>query len=527
MKSILENPRKLLIIDLLLVVPFLILPLLINLPYRVNIFLSWEGAYRLYIGQVPFKDFGLPMGYGYWIIPALFFYLFGPLMTSLIKAQILLNLVSILSLRGILYNCRLHPFAITLSILVFCLTYVIFNFWPWYNHSVVVFELVALYFLTSYSQEKKRWQNILYLIASGVFTFISFFTKQDVGAICLLICLFLTGYYSLIDKRLLPVGVYIIALLISAAVFIIPVYNYGFAYWFNLGQEPHSSRISSKLIIDILFSGSLLEKIYIGIIFFGLVTYFKTWKDFVFNRTGFTAIVICVALILQSIVTRASSPLPTDHMNYFHNFAFAGLAFFLPWEKWTNSLLAPFIAISVLILSYSEGYWKYASDFILKPTSSENSPPTALQPWVTTPLPTLHRITVPQSTAEGINRLMRMPNIKKEGLRVLNMTELTTLAYELKYEPQINQPLWYHLNIGMFQKEVEEFVYKVDNEIYDLVLFESIPSLNNFYPYKVRDKLLEKYKLIDSFSAPRKIEDSIIEVFIKNDSPDLDPQIIQ
>ena len=95
------------------------------------------------------------------------------------------------------------------------------------------------------------------------------------------------------------------------------------------------------------------------------------------------------------------------------------------------------------------------------------------------------------------------------------MTELTSLAYEMNYEPLTQQPLWYHLNIGIFQKEVDAFVHKVDQQYYDLVLFESIPSLNNFYPYDVRHKLLERYELVDSFLAPRKAEDSIIEVFIK------------
>lgn len=528
MKSILENPRKLLIVDLLLIVPFLILPLLINLPYRVNIFLSWEGAYRLYLGQIPFKDFGLPMGYAYWLVPALFFHLFGPTMIALVKAQVLINLLSLLSLRGLLYNFRLNPFAVTLTLLVFCLSYIIFNFWPWYNNSVVVFEVISLYFLTSYSREKKSWQNALIMAAAGTFSFLSFFTKQDVGAICFLINLFLAGYYSLTDKKILPVSVYLISTLFIASIFIIPLLPYNFTYWFNLGQEPHSSRISPGLIFDIVFSRSVVEKLYIVLILFGLKTNFKTWKDFFLNKSMFSALVISIGLILQSMVTRATSPLPTDHMSYFHTFAFAGLAIFLPWENWTKGILAPLLVITVLLLFHSEGYWKYASGFVSKKSEvPELAVPGSAPPWVTSALPTLDRIKIPKSTESGIQRLLQHPVVNKPGLRALNMTELTSLAYELKYEPQKNQPLWYHLNIGIFEKEVDDFVKKVDQEFYDLVLFESIPSLNNFYPYKVRDKLLEKYKLIDSFGAPRKVDDSIIEVFIKKDSTNLNFQSTQ
>ena len=71
-------------IDLIVCLPFVLIPLALQLPYRVNIFLSWEGAYRLYLGQMPFRDFGLPMGYGYWLIPTGFFHLFGPSMFSML-----------------------------------------------------------------------------------------------------------------------------------------------------------------------------------------------------------------------------------------------------------------------------------------------------------------------------------------------------------------------------------------------------------------------------------------------------------
>src|SRR5690606_26363525 len=189
-----ENRRKLLIVDFILVIAFIIFPLFISLPYRVNIFLSWEGAYRLYLGQVPFKDFGLPMGFGYWLVPTLFFKLFGPTFMSLIKAQVLINFVSAISLRSMLYNLKVNPFAVTLTLLIFCLTYVIYNFWPWYNHSVVAYGLVALCFLTGYRLEKSNRKNIINQGVAGYITFLYFYYKHDVGELCFVICLFLIGY---------------------------------------------------------------------------------------------------------------------------------------------------------------------------------------------------------------------------------------------------------------------------------------------------------------------------------------------
>jgi hypothetical protein len=56
---------------LVLVLP--LVPLLFTLPYRINLFLAWEGAYRISQGEIPYKDFGSPVGYVFWLLPALFF----------------------------------------------------------------------------------------------------------------------------------------------------------------------------------------------------------------------------------------------------------------------------------------------------------------------------------------------------------------------------------------------------------------------------------------------------------------------
>jgi hypothetical protein len=512
--TFMESSRKLLIVDFFFALPFLILPLFIALPYRVNIFLSWEGAYRLYLGQTPYEDFGLPMGFGYWLIPALFFKIFGPTFMALVKAQIFINLISLLSLRGLLYNLNLKPIAISITLLVFSLTYILYNFWPWYNHSVVVFEIVALYFLTMYNSKKPSVRNILSLGIAGFFTFLSFFTKQDVGALCFLIGSFLTAYYSLLDKKVYPLLGYISVFAVSSAIFILPFLQDDFTYWFNLGQAPHSSRISPRLMLDIFFSRSLLEKIYLLIILILIYTNFSTWKDFFTNRMAFNVSVLSIALILQSIVTRATSPLPTDHMNYYHTFAFIGIAFFLPWNKLVKRLSPLLIFVALIGLSFSEGYWKYISGIFPKKSESETMQKVKANTWVKSNKETMLNVTLPFDTQQGIDRILALPFLKKENLKVLNMSELTSLAHEIGYVPQIKQPLWYHLNIGIFQKEVDEFKVNIKHKQYDLVLFERIPSLTEFYPSEVLNELKLNYVCVDTFLAPRKLEDSYIDIFI-------------
>ena len=95
--------------DVLIIVLLACVPLFLKFPFRVNIFLSWEGAYRLSLGQMPYRDFGIPMGYMYWVVPAAFFKIFGPHMLSLVKAQVFLNIVSGLAFSSILRSFRLDP----------------------------------------------------------------------------------------------------------------------------------------------------------------------------------------------------------------------------------------------------------------------------------------------------------------------------------------------------------------------------------------------------------------------------------
>lgn len=124
---------------------------------------------------------------------------------------------------------------------------------------------------------------------------------------------------------------------------------------------------------------------------------------------------------------------------------------------------------------------------------------------------------MPGSTVEGMDRLMQMPEIKNNpNPRVLNMTELTPLVNEIHYEFEKGQPLWFHKGVGMFDKEIEIFIGKIRDKQYDLVLFEVIPYLNNFYPEEVREALQTEYILRDKFLAPRRPTDSYIEVYTRN-----------
>jgi len=179
------TPRSIARAELLIIVLLACVPLFIHLPYRVNIFLSWEGAYRMSHGQLPFRDFGIPLGGMYWVIPAIFFKLFGSQLITLIKAQVVLNILAGISFRSILRSLSVDAGIRLPSVLLFCLSYSFFNFWPWYNHSVIVYELVALAFLFRYFRvdmtagggPKRLW----WLVGAAFLRFV-LFSRSRTGA---------------------------------------------------------------------------------------------------------------------------------------------------------------------------------------------------------------------------------------------------------------------------------------------------------------------------------------------------------
>ena len=152
---------------------------------------------------------------------------------------------------------------------------------------------------------------------------------------------------------------------------------------------------------------------------------------------------------------------------------------------------------------------------IVPPDSSELE----MRQWVQCGLASFDKITMPVSTADGIKRLMEMEQVKnKKDIRVLNMSELTPLAAEIPYKTErgAHYPLWNHLGVGMFNKQAAMFEERIGKGEYDLVLFEYIPALNNFFPFRVRDSLKNHYALVDSFAAPRRGDTKgMIEVYVR------------
>lgn len=520
-----------------LILIFICIPFFIDLPFKINLFLAWEGAYRISIGQVPFKDFSLPMGFGFWLIPAIFFKIFGTAMITLVKAQAFINLIGALAFRSILRKLGVEPAQVFLSLLVFCISFVFVNFWPWYNNSVFIFELIAINFLMSYFFQERPPKKIIYLSLASFFLALAFFTKQDGGALAIITATVLLIYDAWVQRSFKWLLYYVGISVAMFALFIVPFLSYDFLYWFNIGQPPHSSRVNLNDILTDIFEGSQWIKVYLAAWLIIVLIKYQRNKNFITNRKEVLFALFTFCILIQAMLVQVTSYIPHNVNIYFHSIAFAFIIASLSpgfeiKKTWTLALIS-----FTILFWWSSDYWRYGQRIIdrvspglLTSKRSHNqiskytwfvqtdTIKAAPIVWKTCQYKAFKNILLPEGTIAGIDSIMKLPVVKTPGLKVLNMSELTPLAEEIGFVPLMHQPLWFHKNVSMFKREIDSLCLKISGNEYDLVLFEVIPNLNEFYPEEVRNCLQKHYRKVNTFQAPRDNATNVIEIYVKVDN---------
>jgi hypothetical protein len=525
--------RQVFIIELILIASVSVLPLLTQLPFRVNIFLTWEGAYRMFLGQVPFRDFGTPLGYGFWLIPFISFKVFGPYFYSLLIAQSFINAVSMLTLRGVLKLFQLTPVQILLSNLVFALSFVLINFWPWYNHTVFVYELIGFFFLLSFLLKRKY---VISLVLSAFFSALCLVTKQDAGGLSLVFSIVLLVADAFFEKRYKPTLYFLLFYGISLAILIVPFLQYDFGYWFNYGQPPHFSRINLYDFISAFFEESLWIKLYLFIIVVIVFIRYPSVKEFLSDKLFLFYTLFTIGILVQALLIQVTSFSPKTVNYYFHAFGVAFLLFNLKGLINLERVWIMVLFLFMIMVWRSDNYWKYANRLLtgLIPSLAAPAPKNVVSRntwaskdsvqsnaviWKRTNYRSLRNMTMPENTIHGIERLLTADYSKnRTNLKVLNMTNLSFLAYEMNYElgQGQNYPLWYHKGVAFFDREEKLLCERVVEPGYDLILFESMPDVDNFFPYGVRACAINsgEYQLMDKFIAPTGYKTDSVEVYV-------------
>jgi hypothetical protein len=282
-------------------------------------------------------------------------------------------------------------------------------------------------------------------------------------------------------------------------------------------------------------------KFYFFLVILLAYAHFRHLREFLTRKRSTVFLLLTLGILAQAAILQVTSYTPPDNNIFFHSFAIVFILTFLSGFLHIDfSRTKPLIlATACLLLWWSGVYWKYfqrltqrmmpvaatrsASDENLVNRQTymihQDTTEIPMSEWIFTGLKSFDKIYLPKPTVDGIHRLMDNKRFRNQkDLRVLNMTELTPLAAELPYNLETGNeiPLWYHLGVSMFNKEAAMYEQKIARKNYDLVLFEYIPTLNNFYPFRIRDSLKLHYQKIDSFFAPRRGDTKgIIEVYAK------------
>ena len=480
--------------------------------YRIAYFrdysIIWEGAYRISLGQVPYRDFGIPVGVGAFLLPALAMKLFGASFGTLVFVQAFLNFTTLLVFGLFLRFFVSSLFCRLLSILVLGLAYTSCMVLPWYNTSGFLFELLSFFFLIGHLlQDPPR--RYIRLAGAAFFATLALMTKQDYGGIALLSSFSLLLFDAIRARRFRELLIWSGMVIGSAAVFILPFAGHDFFYWFNYGQSPHHRAPGRPSLLDWWLNHSFWQNLYIFLIA-GSLVYARRLNRKLFSQPDFLFLALTCIVVGQSILISVTSGLAFT-TGYFHGFAYAWLLYVLVSHRKSSVATQALITCAVLLCWYPA--FSQISSFLQRPrliisnwapSLSETEHPEERALASDTRLIRSSRdleafgdLYLPEDTVMGIARLKQIiTSSHASNLRVLNMTELTPLAKEMGFSPEVPSPLWFDARYVLFPREVASLCDRISARAFDIILFQ---DTHWPMPNEIRQCLASSYRLFEQF----------------------------
>lgn len=461
----------------------------------------WEGAYRLSLGQIPYSDFGTPVGPASFVIPAIFFKLFSASWFVMQLSQMFENAILLFLAYHLLKRLQFTRINTNKAIACFSFLYLVFLSHPWYNSGAFLCFLASMVLLLSCS----NWS----LIAAGIMGGICFLAKQDYGVmnLCLgLLVLLLTqsnlsGRYRKIAfhlsdltdirklKLILRGGFIFVGFFVFPIIaFIYSVDSAQFFYWFNYGQAPHEIR---KIHIwDFANHGNLFLPACIAFYF----AYRAKQMDLLFAGIFF----IC------SFVVSSTSGL--DYTAFFF-FLFLPLLVQTVFDqrlvakKWVSWVLL------IACLSCLAFPAKYMYRLVQTTILGKAEPFSFRHVYVTRPvkafpesMPYFKNVMGSNDALVMIEKLQEIakanPNV---ALRVLNISELTPIYAELGSVPPLHYPLWYHTKISLFPREIQMIDRDIDSSKFDIILLQNAHGQANFEEFLSRLQKNSHYETLREY----------------------------
>ena len=439
--------------------------------------ITFEGALRMYLGQIPYRDFGSPVGPVSFLIPAILFKLIAPSWTVFMFAQQLINGVMLLLLNALLLRMGVPVAVRWVSLGLFTALYLLLLTHPWYNSTGAMLLLAASYCAMGPGR--------LRAVGAGLLSGLAILTKQDFGAVTFLVAIFIAALANLGSdfEKILPFWHYVrdprrlratalsgvlLALATTAPVvlFVYVTDATQFAYWFNYGQAPHQHR--GVTLNDLL--GNTYGHLALLI------------AALAFVRNNFRLLLVSIFITAAS-VTRTTSGLGFTH---YYFIAFLPLMIdecFRITIRFKPLVLALIVYASMRLISHPATDAYHVAEAIIKGQPEHFFFDYRLNSKLSVTVPddlrafSPHTV-LPQETIDAIRLIKQRVKYRQKiagnlaPLSVLNMTELTPIYAELGVNPPHHWPLWFHSRVSLFPQQISDLTLALAGDKYDFVLLQ-------------------------------------------------------
>lgn len=475
----------------------------------------FDGGYRVLIGQVPYRDFFIPVGPVVFYLQAFFDLLFGVnLWASALHAGVLAAVLA-----DVYYLVTVKRFGFVLSVVMavaMFFSYTGFINYPWYNQTAYFFFLLNALLL--FPQLDRATLKTKYLIASGFLTVLGFFSKQDVGLLhfgLMTGCLFFWkgGFRRVLFCYFFPV-------LILTGLAVWGWQSVGdFLSCFGFGQSQHLSRLSNLLTPNIMSSWQ----------FYGLFL----CALFLVNRhvpgTAKRRFLLLGMLILVPLITQCTSGvieqtrLEGIPVVLYLAYDLLRMAFkddVFGRGRWVVRIAV--LAAALITLNPFFLIGRYLTGTILTDSRFDESKRVyrfryyySYIDYIRIPDGSYKGCFIKSKVYEDLAKTKQI--IREHGGNFFNFSEYGFLHADFKSKPLTGFPLWFHHGVSFFDGDVPVIRRRLLDAKPPVILFQLAYTHQMIKYVFLTSFLQEGYKYVFSAESPMVVEG--IEVLAREDNP--------
>jgi hypothetical protein len=420
-----------------------------NLIYFRDYSIIYDGASRILSGEIPYQNFGLPVGPITFLLSAIFLKISGGYWESLYFAQYVFNCIVILCILGICNQLKVDFFTKIICCLSAVLFHLIFLTHPWYNSMAVVFLFLAQYLILGGGN--------LFQFLAGFSSALAILSKQDIGLMLAISCLF--EIYIFYDHdRFKNYFLFLIGFITVVIALFLTYSIDGPLYWINFGQHGGVSRN--------LFQNQPTALTFFGIFFtlYGLKLHKKIYL---------------VSGLITSISSISINTSGLYFTHYYYIFPVILIATSLFKEKSKIRYASLFLSIYLLVsplksdiyliqnfISNNPEHYLFNSRLMISSSNLSDMKKCSKK---------LRGVLSPVETCELINDieyLIAIGKLPKNG-SILNLSELRVLNTLISYKAPAGHPLWYDEGITLYPRETLQLEAELNSGLFDLILFQA------------------------------------------------------